>query len=317
MILRKSKILSLLFLISSTILANDSKKGGLSSLPLANEAIAGACLGAVQAIAAPLKDVAQAVVSPFLHPVETFNYLRLTLFTINNSRALTFTKLVNLQQIINNVINNLIIDPANSSNKLLRKQIINDVQGAVAADEKEFLFGITNCIDHLNNFKDILISSVPVYEHEIRRKAYSLKSSVYVGVTSGSAIGAVAFYKELNRNNIAVSTLAGATLGFLGDKVIQSPYSKEDLEQIIFLTKQVVKHCEFMIMLLSGLKGLSDITDKKDAVGMLLKNLTAEIAHLAFIVEPTMAFDPRYKGLKVIYDAAKLTDKAATKNTAA
>lgn len=314
MVLTRSKILSILLVSIFLIHAEESKKTNFSSLPLANEAIAGACLGAVQAVSSPLKDVAQALISPFLHPVDTFNYLRLTLFTLNNSKALTFTKLVHGQQSIGNVVNNLIIDPANSSNKLLRKQLLNDSEKTAVVDENEFIFGINNCIDHLNNLKNTLAGALPIYESEMNRRDHSGKFALSGSVASGAISN---YSSDGDLKKIGASVLAGATIGFLAGKVIQSPYSNEDLEQIIFLSKQVIKHCEFMVTLLSGLKGLSDITDKKDTVNMLLKNLTAELAHLAFIVEPSMAFDPRYKGLKILYDAAKLTEKGVTKGTGA
>lgn len=177
---KKFLMAGLLFGSLATIQANDMQRSmelagmlakgnaGVNEHSNRDTIIAAAIMGFTQSVgvaaAEPLKPVFHKLVAPFLHPVDSINSFRLTVFTVLIANSLNYDRLVHFQQSLNTVINNLIIDPANTSSKALRRALLADAGETENNDAVEFKFAVKVVLDHIDFFKNYLINSKTIYD---------------------------------------------------------------------------------------------------------------------------------------------------------
>lgn len=284
--------------------------------PLATEAALTGGLGLLQGVGSqvgkPVGEAVQRLFNPFLHPMRTLTRMNLALYQ-GNPDALSFEIIVSMQQTIDWSVKNLCIDPANASNKVLRRALVKEGQSESSSDE--YLFAISTIRAHLAYYSALIERSLVFYETEAGKTERSLPF-----LAAGTALGAVAGgsyvaqgVDQVNLSSIAahkstllVGVALGLVSGYVAGRVVGKPYTKKQFATIIFLLEQIQLHINFLMTTLDDVKELSQMNEKRDQVSMTVKNLMYELAHLAFVIDADKAFDPNYRGQKLIYDATRM-----------
>ena len=218
--------------------------------------------GLAKGMHVPISALLNRFVLSALKPASTFKYIQRSIFLTINNTVLSYEKLVQWLFRLNQSVTINMIDPANSSNKVLRRALLNDldpetVKKDTAADE--YAFGINFVINQLSNIKSSVQRAVATY------KKYPISMTLF------------------------------------------RPYSSEHLEEIIFLSQQLIEQIDQFIVVSQNIKDISQLTDRKDEIQKYLKNTTALLKDLAILVDPDTTFDAQHKGLKMQLDNANRT----------
>lgn len=323
------KLLFIIGLISC--MGHAGHPADMSQRHMLNEAILTGSIGLLQGVGQQVgKPVGAAVgdiFSVLFHPVRTFNKLQLSIFQHNNPAALTFEQVVRMQQEIDQVIKNLLIDPANASNRVLRRALAQPGTQEEASND-EYIFAISMVRAHLEHMSALFVEAHTFYEKELVRSTHEVLYAVGGGALgAGAQAGSIVYnapekltlqdFKE-KKSTLFMSALVGSVAGYVTGSLVGKPYSREEINQILFAVERIQDHIQFLASMTAEFKELAQINEKKDSISMIVKNLIGEMAHLCFLLEPSRAFDPHYKGLKLIYEATKMVaDRQAVKPEAA